>query len=222
MRRSRFASPADALAAGIGMVHQELAFCENLSVAENLCLRALPKRGLFLAPAEMRRRAGEMLAAIDAEIDVRRPVGELTIGQQQVVQIAAAVGRGARVIVFDEPTSSLSEHEARKLYELVGRLRARGVTCLYVSHRMAEIFRLADAVTVLRDGRHVATRPRETVDPAALVEMMIGRPLARTSRVTCPPCPACRSCASRTFPTRRSSSGSRSRCAQVKCWAWPG
>jgi ribose transport system ATP-binding protein len=172
------ASPADALAAGIGIVHQELAFCENLSVAENLCLRALPKRGLFLAPAEMRRRAGEMLAAIDAEIDVRRPVGELTIGQQQVLQIAAAVSHGARVIVFDEPTSSLSEHEARKLYELVGRLRARGVTCLYVTHRMEEIFQLADAVTVLRDGRHVATRPRETVDPATLVEMMIGRPVA--------------------------------------------
>ena len=171
-------SPADALAAGIGIVHQELAFCENLSVAENLCLRSLPTHGLFLAPAAMRQRASEMLEAIDAEMDVRRQVGDLTIGQQQMLQIAAAVSHGARVIVFDEPTSSLSEHEARKLYELIGRLRERSVTCLYVTHRMEEIFRLADAVTVLRDGRHVATRARETVDPPALVEMMIGRPLA--------------------------------------------
>ncbi len=171
-------SPADALAAGIGIVHQELAFCENLTVAENLCLRSLPSRGPFVSLSETRRRAEEMLASIDAHLDVGRPVGELTIGQQQVLQIAAAVSHGARAIVFDEPTSSLSEHEARKLYDLIGRLRARGVTCLYVTHRMEEIFRLADTVTVLRDGRHVATRPRDTLDTHAVVEMMIGRAIA--------------------------------------------
>ena len=80
------------------------------------------------------------------------------------MQIAAAVGSGARVIVFDEPTSSLSQDEAERLYELIARLRAQGVTCIYVSHRMEEIFRLCDAITVLRDGRHVATQPIASVD----------------------------------------------------------
>jgi ABC-type sugar transport system ATPase subunit len=167
--------PEHALAAGVGMVHQELAFCENLSVAENLCLGTLPASRGFLDRAEMRRRAERMLAAIDAHIDVRARVGALTTGQQQMLQIASAVGTGARVIVFDEPTSSLSQHEAEKLYELIGRLRARGVTSIYVSHRMEEIFRLCDTVTVLRDGMHVATRPASELTQPALVQMMIGR-----------------------------------------------
>jgi ABC-type sugar transport system ATPase subunit len=170
--------PEAALAAGIGIVHQELAFCDNLSVAENLCLRNMPAAGGFLAPREMWRQARQMLDEVDAALDVRQLVGGLTVGQQQILQIAAAVSHGARVIVFDEPTSSLSQHEAQKLYELIARLRARGVTCLYVSHRMDEIFTLADAVTVLRDGRHVSTRPAAALDTGALIEMMIGRRLA--------------------------------------------
>ena len=169
--------PRDALAAGIGMVHQELAFCENLSVAENLCLGDLPARGLFVSRGEMEKRAVAMLAAIEAPIDARRLVGDLTVAEQQMVQIAAAVGSGARVIIFDEPTSSLSQHETEHLYELLDRLRARDVTCVYVSHRMKEIFRLCDAITVLRDGRHVATKPASAIDEAELVQLMIGRRL---------------------------------------------
>jgi ABC-type sugar transport system ATPase subunit len=173
-----FASPAEALAAGIGMVHQELAFCENLTVAENLCLDSLPRSGPFVSRPRMWRQAEAMLAAIGAAIDVRRKVAELSIAQQQMLQIAAAVGRGARIIVFDEPTSSLSQHEAEALYRLIARLRERGVTCIYVSHRMDEIFQLCDTVTVLRDGRHVATRPVRELDRDTLVQMMIGRPVA--------------------------------------------
>ena len=176
-RAVRLGSPAAALRAGIGIVHQELSSCENLSVAENLCLGRLPARRFFVDHAELARRATEMLAAIEADIDVRRPVGELPLGQQQMVQIAAAVGNGARVIIFDEPTSSLSQHEADHLYALMARLRARGVTCVYVSHRMPEIFRLCDAVTVLRDGAHVATRPASGLDESTLVHLMIGRRL---------------------------------------------
>jgi ABC-type sugar transport system ATPase subunit len=172
-----FRDPEDALAAGVGMVHQELAFCENLSVAENLCLGSLPTKHGLLSRAGMRARAEAMLATIGANLDVRRRVGELTTGQQQMLQIASAVGTGARVIVFDEPTSSLSQHEAEKLYELIARLRARGVTSIYVSHRMEEIFRLCDAVTVLRDGTHVVTRPTTDVTQPSLVQMMIGRRL---------------------------------------------
>jgi ABC-type sugar transport system ATPase subunit len=176
-RPARFLGPRDALAAGIGMVHQEPALCENLTVAENLCLGRLPARGLLVSRGRMRRRAEELLRAIEAPVDPERRAGELTIGQRQMVQIAAAVGSGARVIVFDEPTSSLSRPEAEPLYELIRRLPARGVTCIYVSHRMEEIFRLCDTVTVLRDGRHVGTRPIAGLDEAGLVQMMIGRPL---------------------------------------------
>jgi ABC-type sugar transport system ATPase subunit len=172
-----FSGPQQALAAGIGIVHQELAFCDNLSVAENLCLGSLPARRTFVSRGEMMRQARAMLAATGAGIDPAQMVRELTIGQQQVVQIAAAIGRGARVIVFDEPTSSLSQHEADRLYELIVRLREQGVTAIYVSHRMDEIFRLCDAVTVLRDGRHVATQPVAALDRDALVELMIGRRL---------------------------------------------
>ena len=176
-RPVQFDGPEDALRAGIGMVHQELAFCENLSVAENLCLGSLPGKAGWLSRGDMWRRAEQMLAVIDARVDVRRRVGDLTTGLQQMLQIATAVGYGARVIVFDEPTSSLSQHEAEKLYELIARLRDAGVTSIYVSHRMEEIFRLCDAVTVMRDGRHVATHPTSDLTTADLVQMMIGRGL---------------------------------------------
>ena len=176
-RAMRFSGPKEALATGVAMVHQELAFCENLSVAENLCLGALPSRRGLLSTRELWRRAAAMLAPIDPSLDVRRPVAELTIGQQQMLQITAAISQGARLIVFDEPTSSLSQHEAERLYSLIGRLKERGVTCIYVSHRLEEIFRLCDTTTVLRDGRHVATVPTSGLDRSSLVEMMIGRRL---------------------------------------------
>ena len=173
-----FTGPRDALAAGVGMVHQELAFCDNLSVAENLTLSDVPARGGFVDRDAMRRRADEMLRETGTELDVTREFGKLAIGQRQMVQIAAAVGAGADIVVFDEPTSSLSQAEAERLFALIERLKARGVTCIYVSHRMPEIFRLCDTVSVLRDGRHVATRPVEGLTEGELVRMMIGRSLA--------------------------------------------
>jgi ABC-type sugar transport system ATPase subunit len=123
----------------------------------------------------MRRIARERLAAIGARLDVDRQVEALSIGEQQMLQIAEAVGRSARLIIFDEPTSSLSEPEAERLYALLGRLRAEGVTCVYVSHRLDEIYRLCDDVTVLRDGRHVLTAPLQTVGRDTLIEAMVGR-----------------------------------------------
>jgi ABC-type sugar transport system ATPase subunit len=170
-----FDSPRAALAAGVAMVHQELAFCDNLSVGENLCLGRLPRRAGFVDRDATRRRATELLAAIGATIDPDRAMDSLTVAEQQLVQIAGAVGAGARVIVFDEPTSSLGEDDAERLFRLITDLRSRGVTILYVSHRMAEIHRLADAITVLRDGQHVATRPAAELDDAELVRLMIGR-----------------------------------------------
>lgn len=171
----RFDSPRDALHAGIAMVHQELAFCENMSVAENLCLGAIPSSRGFVSRPALHARAAELLAEIGAHLDTTRLIGSLSVAEQQLVQIAAAVGSGARIIVFDEPTSSLGEAEAQRLYRLIVDLKARGVTLLYVSHRMGEIFKLCDDVTVLRDGQHVTTQPTSSLDEAGLIQLMIGR-----------------------------------------------
>jgi len=173
----RFVNPREALAAGVAMVHQELALCGNLTVAENLCLGQLPTRRGLYDGARARVEARRMLDDIGASVDPAAPAASLSPGQQQMVQIAAAAGSGARVIIFDEPTSCLSEFEAHQLELLMRRLLERGVTCLYVSHRMREIFRLCDTVTVLRDGRHVATQPLAQLDEGRLVQLMIGREL---------------------------------------------
>src|SRR4051812_16705204 len=154
-----FASPRDAIASGVAMVHQELAFCSNMSVGENLCLGALPRKRGLVDRAAMRARSRELLDAIGASIDPDRSMGGLSVAEQQVVQIAAAVGSGAKVIVFDEPTSSLGPAESKALYALIDRLKARGVSVVYVSHRMTELFRIADTMTVLRDGKRVGTWP---------------------------------------------------------------
>ncbi len=176
-RAVRFSNPAEALAAGVAMVHQELASCSNLSVAENLCLGNLPSRWLMVDRAAMHSRAVELLADIAPEIDVAQPMSSLSVAEQQLVQIAAAIGSGARIIVFDEPTSSLSEREAARLYDLVPQLTSLGSTLLYVSHRMPEIFRLSDHLTVLRDGEQVATRATTELNESELVQLMIGRKL---------------------------------------------
>jgi ABC-type sugar transport system ATPase subunit len=176
-RAVRFDSPRDALASGVAMVHQELAFCENLTVGENLCLGQLPRRFGFVQSEVMHSRSRDLLAAIGASIDPARPMDTLTVAEQQLVQIAGAVGAAAKVIVFDEPTSSLGEDDAERLFTLIGELQARGVTIIYVSHRMMEIHRLCDEITVLRDGAHVTTRPARELDEAELIRLMIGRPL---------------------------------------------
>jgi ABC-type sugar transport system ATPase subunit len=166
---------------GIAMVHQELAFCPNLSVAENLCLGDLPRRRGFVDRSALRTRARAMLAAIGADIDPATIIGTLSTGREQLVQIAAAVGTGAQVIVMDEPTSSLSAAETADLFRLVRELKARGITLIYVSHRLEELFALCDHITVLRDGRHVATEPISRTDPHRVVTQMIGRELLITT-----------------------------------------
>lgn len=172
----RFPSPRDALHAGIGMVHQELAFCENLSVAENLCLGQTPAKGPFISRGGLCEQAVERLAAVGAQVDVNRRLGELPISQQQLVQIASAVGRGARILIFDEPTSSLSQTESERLFRLIRQLQQEGVTSIYISHRLEEVLELCDTISVLRDGRLVATRATEELDEGSLIQMMIGRP----------------------------------------------
>jgi len=178
--------PTDPLTArklGIAMVHQELAFCPNLSIAENLCLGELPTGAAgWVNRAEMRKRAAAMLATIGSQIDPDLLIGRLSTGQEQLVQIAAAVGTGAQIIVMDEPTSSLSAGETKELFRLIAELKQRGITLIYVSHRMEELFLLCDHITVLRDGRHVSTELVRETTPQRVVAQMIGRELmARAS-----------------------------------------
>lgn len=170
-----FNSPREAMAAGVGIVHQELVFCPNLSVAENLCLHDLPRRGGRLDRAALRQRARAMLAEIGLAIDIDQPISRLSIAQEQMVQIAAAVGLGAKVLVFDEPTSSLGSGEVERLFALIRRLQQSGTTIVYVSHRLEEIFAICDTVTVLRNGQHVATKPIGEISHDSLVQMMVGR-----------------------------------------------
>ncbi len=175
-RTVRFHSPADAKKAGIGMVHQELAFCPDLSVAENLCMGRYSRRfGVMVDEADMRRRATALLRQIGVAINVDLPMRALSTAQEQLVQIAAAVGTGASLLVFDEPTSSLSEPEAQRLFELIESLRRRAVTMIYVSHRLPEVRRLCDRISVLRDGRYVGTLDRSEATEDRIVQMMIGR-----------------------------------------------
>ncbi len=170
--------PTDPLRArqlGIAMVHQELAFCPNLTIAENLCLGDLPKKFGVVSRDLMRRKARAMLQEIECDLDVDLPISRLSTAQEQLVQIAGAVGTGASIIVMDEPTSSLSVAESEHLFKLLGQLKQRAITVIYVSHRLEEIFRLCDTITVLRDGRHVATERIANTNHDRLVHQMVGR-----------------------------------------------
>src|SRR6266700_2343303 len=168
-------NPLAARKLGIAMVHQELAFCPNLTVAENLCLGDLPRRAGWLDRRRLRNQARAMLDEIEADFDVDQPISRLSTGQEQLVQIAAALGTQAKVIVMDEPTSSLSVRESEHLFQLLAKLKQRGITVIYVSQRLEEIFRLCDSVTVLRDGRHVATEKISATNPDRIIHQMVGR-----------------------------------------------
>jgi ABC-type sugar transport system ATPase subunit len=167
--------PRIAQGLGIALVHQELAFCPNMTVAENLQLGGFPTKAGFMNWGKLREKARALLHEIGADIDVDTPLAQLTTGQEQMVQIAGAVGVNARIIIFDEPTSSLSTNESEHLFELMARLKSRGVSMIYVSHRMDEIFRICDTITVLRDGKHVATEPIAQTNRERLIRQMVGR-----------------------------------------------
>lgn len=179
-KRCSFQNSRDAGLSGIGMVHQELLFCENMTVEENICLSDIPQRYLFVDRKRMREEARYALARVGADIDPRRVTGDLTVSQQQLVQIASAVAHGAEILIFDEPTSSLSHHEAKRLFELIGELKGQGVTIVFVSHRLEEIFAVTDTISVLRDGKHVATVHTRETSRDELVKLMVGRSVEET------------------------------------------
>ncbi|CAM5480011.1 Ribose import ATP-binding protein RbsA [Mycolicibacterium aubagnense] len=175
----RFASTRDASAAGIATVYQELLLFPELTVAENVFLGNYPRRpGGWIDWGEVRARTRALLDQLDTfDLDVDAKVLTLSVAQRQRVEIAKALSKNARILIMDEPTASLVESDVQRLMAVVRQLRERGVGIVYVSHRMPEIFALADRVTVLRDGGYVATRDIGEVDEAALVSMMVGRPI---------------------------------------------
>lgn len=179
-------SPRHALDAGIALVHQELSLHDNLTIAENLFLGREPVRRIagwgWLDRREMRRRAGELLRRVGLSASPDTLVGTLPIAGKQLLEIARGLSASARVLILDEPTSSLSDDEAMRLFELVRLLQTEGVAVIYISHRLGEITRLADRVEVLRDGIHVATLSGNDIHPDAMVRAMVGRDLNSRSR----------------------------------------
>jgi ABC-type sugar transport system ATPase subunit len=179
-RPVRVASPADAAACGIALVHQELSLVPELSVAENVFLGREPRaRWPWLVDfSAMRRGARALLESFGAVLDTDARAGALSPGERQRVEIAKGLAREPRLLILDEPTSSLSIPETRELLAAVRALRARGAAVVYVSHRLEEVFAVADRISVLRDGRRVATGLRSDWDEASLVRAMVGRDLA--------------------------------------------
>lgn len=168
----------DARANGIGIIHQEIVLVPYLTVAQNLFLgRELKTQFGSVDFAAQEKRATEMIASLGVNIDAKEIVENLTIAQQQMVEIVKAVSFNANIIVMDEPTSSLSNEEVEQLFEIIETLKAKKVSIIYISHRMEELFRISDRVTIIRDGAYVGTRETAKTNPNELVAMMVGRDL---------------------------------------------
>jgi ribose transport system ATP-binding protein len=174
-----FARPSDAIAAGIGTVFQELSLVDGLTVAENVYANRAPTWGPGLIDRRrLERDTRELLALLGSDLRPDRRVASLGVGDRQVTEIAKALSLNARVLLLDEPTSALSVDEAERLFALLRRLREQGMALVFVSHRLAEVFEIADRTTVLRDGHLVTTYPRETVNRDEVVRSMVGRVLS--------------------------------------------
>ena len=173
-----FEIPMDARSAGIGVVHQELNYVPSISVAENIFMSNLPRRGPFVDQRRLEREAKEIMARIGLDLDPKMLLGNCTVAQKQLIEIAKVMAEDVKVLILDEPTSSLNDVETERLFELVDRMASMGVAVIYISHKLDELFRLADRVVVLRDGIvtgqvNISDATRET-----LISMMVGRNLS--------------------------------------------
>ncbi len=179
-RPVRLRTPHDAMALGIRVIYQELVLAPHLSAAENIYLGHMPRRGGVIDWRAIRAGSRQLMAEIGVEINLGAPVGRLSIAQQQLVSIAHALTQQSRLLVLDEPSAVLSGHELALLFTVIRRLQARGVSIIYVSHRLDEIFALASRVTVLRDGQVVGVHPVDELDTDTLIQMMTGRQLEQS------------------------------------------
>jgi ribose transport system ATP-binding protein len=177
-------SVQEALRQGIALIHQELNLATNLTVGANIFLGREPHRYGWIDEKAIAAESRRVLDLVGLDVDPAREVGELTLGQQQLVEIAKALSVNARVLILDEPTSSLSARETERLFEVMTDLRKRGVSLIYISHRLAEIQRMADRVTVLRDGVNAGDLRREEITHDAMVRLMVGRDVSRVYQRT--------------------------------------
>jgi D-xylose transport system ATP-binding protein len=176
-RAVTFQSTADAERAGIAVIHQELALVDGLSVAENIFLGHEPGAALWIDRTRMLRDAERALARFQLDIDPRARLGTLGLGQKQLVEIARALTKNAKILIFDEPTSALSQREVDTLLRIIKELRQEGVSSIYISHKLEEVFDLCDRITVLRDGQSISTTERSAATSADIVQAMVGRRL---------------------------------------------
>lgn len=183
-RKVTYNSPQEAAAAGISIVHQELNLVPYMSVAENLFMgRSMPKNKLGMVNwSELYRKAEEMLAVVGLQDLVRYPAGRLSVAQRQLLQIGRVVSSGAKIVVFDEPTACLSFSEVENLFRVIRSLKERGTSIIYVSHRLEEIFELADRITILRDGKKVGVYEINQVSPKEVINLMVGKELDKGRR----------------------------------------
>ncbi len=186
-REVEHASPEAARAAGIGIVYQELSLVPTLSIGENVLLGRWPTHLGVVDWDALNRHAREPLRRIGFETDVRRRVSELGMAERQLVEIAKALAENVRVLLLDEPTSALSDREAQRLFEIIDGLKKTGVAIVYVSHRLTEVLQVADRVTVLRDGKWIATVPAVDLDEGHLARLMVGASFASELAAELPP-----------------------------------
>jgi ribose transport system ATP-binding protein len=175
-------TPIDAQRLGVAIIFQEFQDAAPLTVAENISMGRLPTRGGVVNWAEVRKRATDILAELEVDIDPSRRLGTLRIGDRQIIEIARALSRKARLLILDEPTAALSQHEAELLFSFIRRLRSQGVAIIYITHRLDEVFQIADRVQVLRDGDTALIADVKATDRASLIEAMVGRRLSELPR----------------------------------------
>ena len=172
---ARFLVPADSTAARIAVIYQELALVPEMTVAENLVLGHAPKLAGLIDWNEVYTRAKAILKSADIQLDPVTPISELGVGQRQLVEIARAIGKDSKVLILDEPTAALTDKEVKALLELVKVYRAKGISCIYISHKLDEVFEIADRITVLRDGRSITSLNAKETSQAEVIRNMVGR-----------------------------------------------
>lgn len=170
-------NPNDAIAKGLAMIHQELTPVPNMTIAENIFLGKEKQKGLFADNKKMFRETKELLKTLDFDFNPGQKMSELSVSQMQIVEIAKAVSYNADIIIMDEPTSAITENEVNKLFRIILELTSRGVAVIYITHKMDEVFQIADQVTVLRDGKYIDSKPIGELTPQELVNMLVGREL---------------------------------------------
>ncbi len=175
-------SPLQAQQLGITIIHQEMNLMPDLTVAQNIYIGREPTRGPFLTERALNAQATQLLERLDIALDPRQRVGELTVAKQQMVEIVKALSFNAKVLIMDEPTSALTDAEVETLFALIEQLRASGTGIVYISHRMDELRRLADRVTVLRDGAYIGSLAKDEINVPRIIEMMVGRHLDEGAR----------------------------------------